>query len=74
MTYSPANFDPAKVKIARKRFSVTQGETLIEYNGNHINQYDDTPSLGTDGNWHQMSDVFWVGVAMREAISRGMVA
>jgi hypothetical protein len=71
---APANFDPRKVEIIRKRFSITQGETLIRYNGRRIEQYSDTPALCPDGNYRQRDETFWIGVAMREAVARGMVA
>lgn len=74
MTIAPANFDPAKVTITRKRFSTTQGETLIEYNGQRIEQYSDDPIMCPNGTYHQRDATFWTGIAMREAIARGMVA
>lgn len=70
---APANFDPAKVKITRKRFSTTQGETLVEYKGRRIEQYGDEPTLCADGQYRQKDDSYWIAVAMREAIKRGMV-
>lgn len=70
----PANFDPAQVTITRKRFSVTQGETLVEYKGKRIEQYEDTPTMDADGTYRQRPFTFWIGVALREAIARGMVA
>ena len=73
-TFAPANFDPRKVQITRKRRSVTQGETLIEYNGKRIEQYCDDPALCEDGNYRQRDETFWVGIAMREAVARGMVS
>lgn len=71
--YAPGNFDPARVTITRKRFSTTQGETLIEYKGQRIEQYGDDPAMQPNGQYHQRPAEYWMGVAMREAIKRGMV-
>lgn len=72
MTTAIAAFDAAKVTITRKRFSTTQGETLIEYNGQRIEQYGDDPKLCKDGQYRQRDDAFWIGIARREAIARGL--
>jgi hypothetical protein len=71
--FAPGNFDPAQVTITRKRFSTTQGETLIEYKGKRIEQYSDDPVMQPDGQYLQRPAVFWIGVAMREAVARGLV-
>jgi hypothetical protein len=64
-------FDAAKVKITRKRFSTTQGEVLVEYGGKRIEQYGDDIRL--EGNaWTGRNDAYWMNVAKREAIARGM--
>ena len=70
---APGNFNPAHVTITRKRFSTTQGETLIEYKGKRIGQYSDDPTLHPDGQWRQRPESFWIGIAMRDAVARGMV-
>lgn len=72
--YGPANFNPAKVTIIRKRFSTTQGETLVKYNGQKIEQYGDDPVMDADGAYRQRPFQFWIGVALRETLKRGMVA
>lgn len=64
-------FDPALVTIERKRFSITQGEALISYNGQSIEQYGDKIEL-RDGQWAGHDDAFWIAVAQREAIARGL--
>lgn len=69
--YAPANFDPSKVEVVRKRFSVTQGETLIAYNGQRIEQYGDDPAMCADGVYRQKPRDYWVAVAMSEALTRG---
>ena len=72
--FAPANFDPSKVGITRKRFSVTQGETLLTYDGARIEQYSDAPALFPDGTYRQRDATFWTGIALREALDRGMLA
>lgn len=72
-TATPAAFDPALVTITRKRFSVTQGEVLIEYAGQRIEQYGDAIAL-RDGEWRGYSDDFLMNVAKREAIERGLAS
>ena len=66
-------FNPALVTIERKRFSTTQGETLISYDGQRIEQYGDNPRL-IDGEYHQQPDEYWIDVAKRDAIDRFMCA
>ncbi|MCJ2180177.1 hypothetical protein [Novosphingobium album (ex Hu et al. 2023)] len=64
-------FDPACVAIEHKRFSVTQGEVLVSYNGQRIEQYGDRITLiGKD--WEGYPDAFWIAVAYREAIARSL--
>jgi len=66
-----APFDPALVTIVPKRFSTTQGEVLLSYNGQCIEQYGDSIKLiGRD--WKGYPDTFWMAVAYREAIERGL--
>ncbi len=65
------SFEASKVVITRKRFSATQGEVLIEYNGIRIEQYGDKIEL-RDGEWAGYDDDFWMEVAKREAIARGL--
>jgi hypothetical protein len=72
--FTPANFDPRKVGITRKLFSVTQGETLLTYDGAHIGQYGDTPTLSPDGIYRQRDAAFWTAIALRETLARGMLA
>ncbi|WP_458392364.1 hypothetical protein [Sinorhizobium medicae] len=64
-------FEAAKVVITRKRFSATQGEVLIEYDGVRIEQFGDKIEL-RDGEWTGYDDAFWIQVAKREAIARGL--
>ncbi|AGR48026.1 hypothetical protein PHIM7_304 [Sinorhizobium phage phiM7] len=66
-------FDAAKVKITRKRFSATQGEVLVEYDGVKIEQYGDKITLVVGAAWEGYPDAFWLAVAEREALRRGLV-
>lgn len=69
MTAKP--FNANLVTIERKRFSVTQGEVLISYGGVRIEQYgDEIRLIGTE--YHGQDDAFWLAVAKREAIARGL--
>ncbi|MGP9804045.1 hypothetical protein [Paracoccus sp. NSM] len=65
-------FQPAKVEITRKRFSVTQGEVLVAYAGHRIEQYGDNIAMNEAGKWRGQPDEVWQGVAEREAIKRGL--
>ena len=56
-------FDPDLVEIRRKRFSTTQGEVEIFYNGRRLEQYGDKIELGADG-WEGQTDAEWIQVAM----------
>lgn len=69
---NPTAFDPAKVTIDRKRFSVTQGEVLLSYDGTKIEQYGDSIALMDDGQYQGYSDEFWIATARSEAIARGL--
>lgn len=64
-------FDPALVTIEQKRFSVTQWEILVSYNGQRIEQYGDKIEL-IDRDWQGYPDTFWMAVAYREAIDRNL--
>lgn len=66
-------FDPALVTITRKRFSTTQGEVLIEYDGQRIEQYGDTITM-RGGEWVGLTDSYWMAVAKCEAVARGLAA
>jgi len=64
-------FNPALVSIEQKRFSVTQWEILVSYNGQRIEQYGDKIEL-IDRDWQGYPDTFWMAVAYREAIDRNL--
>ena len=69
------HFDPAKVSIVRKRFSVTQGEVEVSYDGKRIEQYGDTiamhdtpePGAQNIAGWSGRGDAYWIEVARRFA-------
>jgi len=66
---SPARlpaFDPSKVEIERLRFSVTQGEVLVKYDGEKIEQYGDKIVIDDAGKWDGKPDEHWLEVARRE--------
>ncbi|QEH80976.1 hypothetical protein EIK56_23880 [Sphingomonas sp. C8-2] len=64
-------FDPALVTIEQKRFSVTQWEILVCYNGQRIEQYGDKIELvGKEYRGHPRE--MWMAVAYREAIARDL--
>ncbi|MDX3911033.1 MAG: hypothetical protein QHC67_14610 [Sphingobium sp.] len=66
-----AVFDPALVTIEPRRFSVTQSEVLVSYNGQRIEQYGDSIRL-VEREWQGHTDAFWMAVAYREATLRGL--
>jgi hypothetical protein len=66
-------FDPALVTIEQKRFSVTQWEILVCYNGQRIEQYGDKIKLvGKEYRGHPRE--MWMAVAYREAIARDLAS
>lgn len=66
-------FDPALVTIEQKRFSVTQWEILVCYNGQRIEQYGDKIELvGKEYRGHPRE--MWMAVAYREAIVRDLAS
>lgn len=72
---NPAPFDPAKVSIERHRFSTTQGEVTVSYDGQKIERYGDNIAMrGPSKDYRGQSDEYWQGVARREAIARGMAS
>jgi hypothetical protein len=56
-------YDPTKLAINRKRFSTTQGEVELVYDGQRIEQYGDTITLDGDGHYRGHSDEYWHSVA-----------
>jgi len=66
-------FDPALVTIEQKRFSVTQWEILVCYNGQRIEQYGDKIELvGKEYKGHPRE--MWMAIAYREAIARDLAS
>ena len=60
---SKAGFDPALVRIERHRFSVTQGEATLYYQGKKLARFGDDIELQLDGEWRGYPDSFWVWIA-----------
>jgi hypothetical protein len=58
-------YDPSRLKIERKRFSTTQGEVALTYDGVFIQQFGDRITL-RDGQYRGYDDAFWHEVARRE--------
>lgn len=65
----PPAFDPELLTIERKRFSTTQGEVLLTYDGKRIEQYGDQIEL-RGGDWRGLDDRIWQDVARRELALR----
>lgn len=59
-----ATFNPDLVTIARTRFSTTQGEVTLYYDGKKLERFGDTIKL-RDGGWHGLTDAEWIDVARR---------
>ncbi|QAY80368.1 hypothetical protein [Sphingosinicella sp. BN140058] len=57
-------YRPELLTIERKRFSETQGEVLLTYNGERLDQYGDAIVL-TDGVWNGHPDSYWHDAARR---------
>lgn len=64
-------FDQTRVTITRHRQSETQGEVTVEYDGQRIERYGDNIQL-INGEFRGEPDEFWIAVARREAIARGL--
>jgi hypothetical protein len=59
-----SKFDPSKVKIERDRYSTTQGQTIIYYDGKLVKGYQDNPEL-SNGKWEQKPEPYWMDVAKK---------
>ena len=70
----PPPYDSDKLVIERKRFSVTQGEVLLTYNGQRIEQYGDTIRLNGRGDYDGHDDHYWHGIAKRDLARRHVEA
>lgn len=77
----PPPYYPDKLVIERKRFSVTQGEVLLTYDGQRIEQYGDRIRLDGSGGYVGHDDDHWHEVAERalerrhvEAFERALIA
>jgi len=70
----PPLYYPGKLVIERKRFSVTQGEVLLTYDGQRIEQYGDTIRPDGFGGYAGHDDDYWHAVAERELERRHVEA
>jgi hypothetical protein len=61
--HQPPPFDRDKLTINRKRFSTTQGEVELLYDGRRLEQYGDTITMNGRGQYEGKSDGFWENVA-----------
>lgn len=68
-----ASFDESKLLIERVRFSVTQGECRLTYDGRVLGQFGDTYTIDGAGHWSGFPDSHWVDAA-RGLISPAPVA
>lgn len=69
----PPPYYPEKLVIERKRFSTTQGEVLLTYDGKRIEQYGDQIEL-RGGEWRGRDDAIWHDVAKRDLARRHVAA
>lgn len=71
------DFDPALVWIERHRFSATQGEVSVFYDGDCLGRYGDDIKMVVEGahrgEYHGRDDAYWIDVAKRQAIKRNLV-
>lgn len=77
----PPPYLAAKLVITRRRFSTTQGEVLLIYDGQPIDQYGDDIRLNGQGAFEGHDDQYWHEVAQRvlerrhiEAFDRALTA
>jgi hypothetical protein len=62
----PPPYDPDRLVIERKRFSTTQGEALMTYDGRRIEQYGDTIRPDGRGGYEGHTDQYWHKIARRD--------
>lgn len=70
----PPPYDRQKLVIDRKRFSTTQGEVLLTYDGERIEQYGDTIRLDGRGGYAGHDDHYWHQIARRDLARRHVEA
>lgn len=52
-------YDPAKLKIEHVRFSTTQGECRLTYDGYFLGQFGDNYTIQPGGDWRGFPDEVW---------------
>lgn len=70
----PPPYDRHKLVIDRKRFSTTQGEVLLTYDGERIEQYGDSIRPDGRGGYSGHDDHYWHQVARRDLARRHVEA
>jgi hypothetical protein len=65
------NYEPAKLEIRRHRFSTTQGEVELIYDGRRLEQYGDAIQLQGDGQWRGRDDAYWHEAAQLFLLNQG---
>lgn len=70
----PPPYEPEKLVIERKRFSTTQGEVLLIYDGQPIAQYGDDFRMDGRGRWGGRDDSYWHRIARRDLERRHIEA
>lgn len=63
-------FDRSLFEVERHRFSTTQGELTIRYDGDDLGRFGDTYKLREDGEWSCIPEDDLVGVAKRLLVLR----
>lgn len=61
----PPYFDSRKLQIVRHRFSTTQGEVELIYDGRRLEQYGDTITMNGRGGYDGLADQYWFQVARK---------
>lgn len=59
----PPPFDKHKVTLQPHRFSVTQGEMSVFYDGVKLGQYGDTITLRSSGHYQGLNERYWLDAA-----------
>ena len=66
----PPPFNPRLVTVERHRFSTTQGEASVFYDGELVERFGDDIRLQTNGQWEGYGDRHWQDVARRVLAER----
>lgn len=61
----PPPFDKRKLTLQPHRFSETQGEMTLIYDGEDLGRYGDKYELGANGRFHGQNERYWLDAAKR---------